>query len=159
MTAVRVSELVGLLDEAFEGERRHSLLRNLASVTSDDWLWVAPGGRRAIRDVVAHGGGGKFMYHNQAFGDGRFTWDAPPVAGGEALASVASAVAWLRDGHQRLRRSVAALDDDELARLRPHHSGTPRETRGIVATPIEHALYHAGEINYIRALHQQDDEL
>jgi hypothetical protein len=159
MTAVRVSELVDLLDEAFQGTRWHSLLRNLESVTPDDWLWVAPGGRRSIRDIVAHVGGCKYMYQNQAFGDGRFTWDDPPVAGGEALASVASAVEWLREGHQRLRRSVAALDDDELLRPRPHHSGTPRETRWIIATMIEHDLYHAGEINYIRALHQQNDEI
>jgi hypothetical protein len=159
MTAGRVSELVDLLDEAFQGTRWHSLLRNLESVTPADWLWVAPGGRRSIRDIVAHVGACKFMYDNLAFGDGRFTWDDPPVAGGDALATVSSAVAWLREGHQRLRRSVATLNDDELLRLRPHHSGTLRETRWLIATMIEHDLYHAGEINYIRALHQQNDEL
>jgi hypothetical protein len=157
MTAVRVSELVDLLDEAFEGTRWHSLLRNLESVTPADWLWVAPGGRRSIRDIVAHVGGCKFMYQDQAFGDGQFTWDDHPVAGGEALDTEPSAVEWLREGHQRLRDSVAALDDDELLRPRGHHSGTPRETRWIIATMIEHDLYHAGEINYIRALHQQND--
>ncbi len=157
MTAVRVAELVDLLDEAFQGTRWHSLLRNLESVTPADWLWVAPGGRRSIRDIVAHVGGCKFMYQNQAFGDGLFTWDDPLVTGVEALATVPSAVVWLREGHQRLRGSVAALDDDELLRLRGHHSGTPRETRWLIATMIEHDLYHAGEINYIRALHQQND--
>lgn len=157
MTAVRVSELVALLDEAFQGTRWHSLLRNLESVTPADWLWVAPGGRRSIRDIVAHVGGCKFMYQNQAFGDGQFTWDDPPVAGDEALDTVPSAVEWLREGHQRLRGSVAALNDDDLPRLRGHHSGTPKETRWIIATMIEHDLYHAGEINYIRALHQQND--
>lgn len=155
---VRVSELVDLLDEAFQGTRWHSLLSNRESVTPADWLWVAPGGRRSIRDIVAHVGGRKFMYHNQAFGDGRYTWDDPPVAGGDALATVSSSVAWLREGHQRLRLSIAALGDDELPRLRPHHSGTPRETRWIIATMIQHNLYHAGEINYIRALRQQNDD-
>ncbi len=159
MAAERVSELLDLLDEAFDGTRWHSLLRNLESVTPDDWRWVAPGGRRSIRDIVAHVGGCKFMYDNRAFGDGTYTWDDPPVAGGEALAAISSAIEWLRQGHGRLHRSIAALDDDELSRPRGHHSGTTRETRWVIKTMIEHDLYHAGEINYIRTLRQQTDEL
>src|SRR5215207_6055124 len=118
MAAERVSELLDLFDEAFEGTRWHSLLRNLEAVTSADWLWVAPGGRRSIRDVVAHVGGCKFMYDNQAFGDGTFTWDDPLVAGGDALDTIPSAIEWLREGHGRLHRSIAALSDDELPQLR-----------------------------------------
>ena len=159
MAAERVSELLDLLDEAFQGPRWHSLLRNLESVKASDWLWVAPGGQRSIRDIVAHVGGCKFMYHNQAFDDGQYSWADPPVAGGDALASIPAAIEWLREGHERLRGCVAVLDDDELPRQRPHHSGTPRETRWIIRTMIEHDLYHAGEINYIRALRQQNDEL
>ena len=159
MAAERVSELLDMMDDAFQGERWHSLLTNLASVTPADWRWVAPGGRRSIRDIVAHVGGCKFMYYNQAFGDGRLTWDDPPVAGGDALATIPGAIAWLREGHERLRGGIAALDDDELARPRGHHSGTPKETRWIILTMIEHDLYHCGEINYIRALHQHDDEI
>ena len=159
MAAERISELLDLLDEAFQGTRWHSLLRNLETVTPNDWLWVAPDGRRSIRDVVAHVGACKFMYDNQAFGDGTLSWDDPLVAGGDALATISSAIEWLREGHGRLHRSIAALNDDELLRPRPHHSGTPRETRWIIKTMIEHDLYHAGEINYIRTLCQQTDEL
>ena len=65
MTAERVSELVELLDEAFVGPRWHALLINLESVAPDDWLWVAPGGQRSIRDIVAHVGGCKFMYRTR----------------------------------------------------------------------------------------------
>jgi hypothetical protein len=158
MGAERVAELVELLDEAFSGPRWHSLLTNLESVTPDDWNWVAPRGRRSIRDIVAHVGGCKFMYNNQAFGDGQYTWDSPPVAGGDALDTMPTAIEWLRAGHERLRGSIAALEDDDLPRQRGHHSGTSRETRWIIRTMIEHDLYHAGEINYIRALRQQNDE-
>ena len=159
MAAERVSELLDLVEEAFQGPRWHSLLTNLASVAPADWLWVAPGGRRSIRDISAHVGACKFMYDNLAFGDGQFTWEDPPVAGGDALATIPTAIEWLREGHERLHRSIAALDDDELLRPRPHHSGTPWETRSIIRTMIEHDLYHAGEINYIRALRQQNDEI
>ena len=39
------------------------------------------------------------------------------MEGGDSLSDAVSAVVWLRDGHARLRRSVAGLDDAELARL------------------------------------------
>jgi hypothetical protein len=158
MAAERVSELLNLFDEAFQGPRWHSVLTNLESVEPEDWLWVAPGGRRSIHDITAHVGACKFMYHNLAFGDGSYRWDQPPVAGWAALTTMPAMIEWVREGHERLRGSIAALHDDELSGLRAHHSGTPRETRWIICTLIEHDLYHAGEINYIRALRQQNDE-
>lgn len=35
--------------------------------------------------------------------------------------------------------------------------GEPKETRWIVTVMIQHDLYHSGEINHIRALHDRDD--
>jgi hypothetical protein len=35
--------------------------------------------------------------------------------------------------------------------------GELKETRWIIAVMIEHDPYHAGEINHLRALHQQND--
>jgi hypothetical protein len=85
MTTIVVSQLVYLLDEAFQGADWHSLLTNLGSVTPADWCGVAPGGRRSIRDIVQHVGGAKLVYQNRAFGDGQLTWDDPAVEGGDAL--------------------------------------------------------------------------
>lgn len=157
MTAEGVSQLLYLLDEAFQGPKWHSLLGNLGSVTPDDWLWVPAGGQRSIRDIVQHVGGCKFMYHNHAFGDAKLTWDAPLVDGGEALSSMSAATEWLREGQERLRQSLAGLDDTELLRPRMTNWGELKETRWIFAVMIQHDLYHAGEINHIRALHQQND--
>jgi hypothetical protein len=158
MTTTLISQLLYLFDEAFQGPDWHSLLSNLASVTPADWLWVAPGGRRSICDIVHHVGSCKIMYQNQAFGDARLTWDDPLLRGREALDTIPSAVEWLRESHERLRQSIAALDDAELSRPRGHHSGKLKETRWIILVMIQHDLYHAGEINYIRALHQQNDD-
>ena len=113
-------------------------------------LWVPPGGRRSICDIVQHVGGCKFLYHDQAFGDGLLAWEDPLIQGAGALATMPAAIEWLREGHARLRQSVATLDDGELRRLRPHHSGKPKETRWIITMMIQHDTYHAGEINYIR---------
>lgn len=154
MTAPAVSQLLFLLDEAFEAQKWHSLLNNLRAVTPDDWTWVPPGGRRSIRDIVLHIGGAKLMYHNQAFGDASLTWDDPVIEDSDAVATIPSAIEWLRQGQQRLRQSIAALDDDELLLLRRTHLGM-KETRWIICVLITHDLYHAGEINHIRALRHE----
>jgi hypothetical protein len=98
------------------------------------------------------------MYHNQAFGDASYTWDNPLLVGKDALSTIPGAVVWLRQGHERLVRSISALDDSQLLELRPHHSGRLREIRWIISMMIQHDVYHSGEINHIRALHQGDDE-
>jgi hypothetical protein len=159
MTAsTAITQLLYLLDEAFEGTDWHSLIGNLRPVTNEDWLWIPPGGSRSIRDIVQHVGGSKFMYHDHAFGDATLAWDDPLVDGGEALASSTSAIEWLRAGQERLRRSIAALtDDSELLRPRLTNWGEWKETRWIIVVMIQHDLYHAGEINHLRSLCQGTD--
>jgi uncharacterized damage-inducible protein DinB len=158
MAAAAVSQFLYLLERAFEESKWHSLLGNLQSVRPEDWVWVPPGGVRSIREIVGHVGSCKFMYHNHAFGDAKLTWDDPLVKGDDALSTIPAAIAWLREGHERMRQSIATLDDDELLRPRMTNWGELKETRWIITTVIEHDLYHAGEINYIRALAQQNDE-
>ena len=157
MATAAVNQLLYLLDEAFAGEDWHSLLGNLRAVAPEEWRWVPPGGQRSLRDLVQHVGSCKFMYDNHAFGDATLDWEHPLVAGDEALADAASATAWLRDGHTRLRRSIAGLDDAELLRPRRTNWGELKETRWIVAVMIQHDLYHAGEINHLRSLYRRDD--
>jgi hypothetical protein len=157
MTVVAVEHLVYLLDEAFEGEDWHSLLGNVRSVTPGHWLWVPPGGSRSIRDIIGHVGSCKLMYENHAFGDASLSWEHPLVSGVDVLGDAASAVAWLREGHARLRGSVASLGDADLVQARRTNWGEMKETRWIIATMIQHDLYHAGEINHIRALACGDD--
>jgi uncharacterized damage-inducible protein DinB len=152
-----VTQLLHLLDEAFQGSHWHSLLGNLRSLDAEDWAWVPPGGDRSIQDIVRHVGGSKYMYHNHAFDDAMLTWGDSLVDGDEALSSVTTAIAWLREGHARLRQSIAVLNDAELLRERATNWGELKETRWIVATMIQHDLYHAGEINHIRSLKQGND--
>jgi len=164
MTRVAIEQLLYLTDNAFEtvgapADEAHSLLSNLRSVTDDDWLWVPPGGGRCIFDIVRHVGECKFVYDNHAFGDGSMRWDrsgnVPTI---EPETPRTEVIEWLREGHARWRGSISALEDDEeLQKTRPVNWGEMKETRWIIAVMIEHDLYHAGEINHIRALHQSTD--
>ena len=163
-TRAAIEQYLYLLDDAFAGSEWHSLLSNLNTVTPEDWEWIPPGGARSIRDIVRHIGYSKLIAHDQAFGAATLTWDDPRLAEEAATATatvdIPSAIAWLRMGHKRLHDGIAALANDaELRRPRRTNWGELRETRWvIVVTMIQHDLYHAGEINHLRALRQGNDE-
>lgn len=143
-----VEQLVWLLDQAFDGSE-HSLLANVANVSDRDWARVPDGGGRTIGAILGHVGGTKYMYENHAFGDATLEYGVPPVApplGREAL------IAWLREGHRRFTSSLAATTDFRLLEERPNPSHVRLPLREIVRTVLEHDLYHAGEINHLRAL-------
>ena len=157
-----LDQILYFMDEAFEGDDWHSLKSNLKDVALDDWLWVPPAGARPIGEMVSHLAACKNMYGNHAFGDATLRWDAP-LADQKMLkestpAAIASLIRFLDDAHARLRGQVDALvDDSELVRLRRTNWGEMAETRWIIKATIEHDLYHAGEINRLRALRQEND--
>lgn len=159
MSRAGVEQLLYLLDEAFEGTG-HSLLANLHSVRDDDWFWLPLGGGRCIFDIVQHVGECKYVYDNHAFGDGSMRWDRPgTVTTVDRDTPTAAVIAWLREGQRRFRESVEALaDDGELLRPRRANWGQTYETRWLINVIIQHDLYHAGEINHIRALRQANDQ-
>ncbi len=154
-----VDQFLYLLDEAFDGNPEHSLLGNLRTVAAEDWEWLPPDGRRSIRQIIAHVGACKYMYENHAFGDAALTWTDPLVnpAALRPDGPVEAVLEWVQEGQRRLRESVARLEDAELREPRKTNWGETRETRWIISVMIEHDLYHAGEINHIRALRQGND--
>lgn len=153
-----------MMDSAFSGDSErpehswHAVLVNLKSLQPEDWDWIPPGGKRTIRRLLLELGSCKYVCDNQAFGDASMSWEVPGSIPAVNITSREEIVAWLSEGHRRLRDSVAALKDDaQLLELRPSYWEEPRPIRWQVNTMIQHDLYHAGEINHIRALHQQND--
>lgn len=169
VTRIAVEQLLYLMDEAFEGNQWHALIPNLANVTDDDWLWTPPDGARTVRLLTAHVGACKYVYDDHAFGDAAMGWNDPAGDLGYGMEDLQTeailanepsrtdVITWLTQGHLRLREHVAALNDAELSRPRRNHRDEMKETRFIISTMIEHDLYHAGEINHIRALRQGND--
>jgi hypothetical protein len=151
------------MDLAFDGGAAfgdwHSLLINVASVEESDWLWIPEGGVRSIFEVVQHVGECKYAYDSHAFGDGSMNWENEgSIPSIEASTPRDEVLDWLRQGQERLRSHVAALKDDlELLTLRPDIWGTQHETRWLMNTMVQHDLYHAGELNHIRALRHLND--
>jgi uncharacterized damage-inducible protein DinB len=157
MTTPALTQILYLVDDAFDGPDWHSLLGNISSVSPDEWLWVPPGARRSIRYITKHVGMGKYIYQNHAFGDASFTWEGLYAAGDPEVETITSGIAWVSQGQEKLRASIAALDDEELLRPRLSPFDGMQETRWIIAKMMQHDLYHAGEINHILALCRHDD--
>lgn len=158
MPTPKIDELLLLMDRAF-AESEHSLMKNLGSVHEESWERIPDGGKRSIRNIVAHVGMFKFMYANHGFDTGDLDYGEPPATPApERLASVEAATEYLREGHEYLTGLIRELgDDSELEALRKAHWGGLVPTRHIIVTMIEHDLYHAGEVNRARALLQDDD--
>jgi len=151
-----VSQYLYLLDSAFDYSRWHSVVGNLNSVQPENWTWIPPGGDRSIQFIVEHIGLCKIKYENHAFGDEDLRWNDRLVEDESVFSTVPSAIEWLRSCNNTWRRSVAALADEDLLQPRKTNLGESVETRWIISAMLEHDLYHAGEINFIRFLHNPE---
>lgn len=152
--------LVWLSENAFEGDSAYSLMANLSNLRDEDWDTVPSGGGRSIADILEHVGWAKWMYQDYAFGPGTLRGDHPPLipSGGARTRPRAELLAWLKEAHRSWIASVCALPTDaELDRDRPVAWGGTLPTRNIIRIVIAHDVYHAGEINHIRALLQGND--
>jgi uncharacterized damage-inducible protein DinB len=142
-----IDTLVWLIDDAFVGDPAHSLMANLRDLPDEDWTALPPGGGRSVADILEHVAWSKWMYEDYAFGSASLRGDQPPLVPAQGARSRPrdQLLAWLD--------SVRALPDDaELNRERLTNWGERLPTRVIIRIMIAHDLYHAGEINHLRAL-------
>ena len=157
---IAVDTFAWLIEEAFDGDPSHSLLANLHDLREEDWTATLSGSGRSIAEILEHVGWSKWMYEDYAFGTASLRGDQPPLVpeGGARSRPQEELLTWLTEGHQRWLASVRALaDDNELDRERLTNWGERLPTRTILRIMIAHDLYHAGEINHLRALLQSTD--
>jgi uncharacterized damage-inducible protein DinB len=160
MTRTAIETLTWLIEDAFDGDPDHSLLANIHNLSAKDWTALPPGAGRSIADILEHVGWSKWMYEDYAFGSASMQGDQPPLipTGGASSRPPQELLAWLTEGHHRWLTAVRALEDDsQLERERLTNWGEHLPTRVIIRIMIAHDLYHAGEINHIRALLQGTD--
>jgi hypothetical protein len=155
-----IDTLAWLIEDAFEGDPSHSLLANLHDLRDQDWVALPPGCGRTISDILEHVAWSKWMYEDYAFGSASLRGNQPPLipAGGKRSRPREELIAWLIDGHSHWLASVRSLPNDgELERERLTNWGERLPTRVLIRIMIAHDLYHAGEINHLRALLQGTD--
>jgi uncharacterized damage-inducible protein DinB len=152
--------LTRLAEDAYRNDSSHSLLANLRDLRDGDWTATPPGGNRSICDILEHTGWCKWMYGDYAFGPASMQGDTPPLvpADGARCRPIGELLSWMDAGHARWLAAIRALaDDGELGRLRLANWGEQLPTRELIHILIAHDIYHAGEINHIRAILQGSD--
>lgn len=160
MSVQAINTLIWLSDNVFDGDSAYALMANLSHLRDEDWETVPAGGGRSIADILEHVGWAKWMYQDYAFGPGTMKGDQPSLipSGGARTRPRTELLEWLKEAHRCWIASVRALPTDEaLDRDRPVAWGRTLPTRNIIRIVIAHDVYHAGEINHIRALLQGND--
>lgn len=158
-----IRELVTLFDHLLEEpgfgrDHWHSVLWNLHNVSPDEWTRLPPTGGRTIRDLAVHIGVTWLVYSSRSFRNGDRDWNNAMIDGlfpGDTPESVAI---WLRCAHREMREDIAGLTDADLDTPRPAPWGDVYETRRLIELQLQHAIYHTGEINHVRALLQGNDD-
>lgn len=87
-------------------------------------------------------------------------WNWKPQGSDRSIAGViwhAGSAKNLREAHRRFVEAAAALSDDDLPAMRRVHWGAQYPTSFVINSIMQHDLFHAGEINHLRALMQGND--
>jgi uncharacterized damage-inducible protein DinB len=154
----RVNFLLDRLTDAWEGSKWHSFQGALEGLTEAEATWKplnyqSPepwGFSGSILDILLHVAMDNLVMPNQAFGNRTLTaeaiWERFQAQGG----NLAAALVLLEEGYETTRRALAQLTDRNLQQK--IGSQKERSAESLFVESIEHYLYHAGQINYIRCL-------
>lgn len=158
----RVEALIRRLDEAWRASRWHSLQGALEGMTDDEAEWVPPdyqspdpwGFSGCILDIVFHVAVDNFVYPEQAVGKRSQTAEIIEARFSDKGGDRQAALDLLHDSHEHVRTVLSTLDDADLER-RVEAEGIyqGRRVETLFVELIEHDIYHAGQINYIRSLY------
>jgi hypothetical protein len=153
-----IALLLSIIDEAYEKKAWHgpNLRGSLRGVTAEMAAWRPARGRHNIRELVIHAAYWKYAVRRRLLGEKRGSF---PLEGSNWItrASTGSEADWKKDLkllseiHRAMREAVAGLRAKDLSVRTPGSKVTNvRTIFGIAA----HDLYHAGQIQLIKRLHE-----
>jgi len=98
----------------------------------------------SVRDIVYHVAGDKLVQLNHAFGDGTMTWNNVPVNKHGDL------ISQLQTSQETLIHAIKSVED--LSTKVSSWGGKRMRASDLFLMLIEHDIYHAGQVRYIRNL-------
>ncbi len=158
-----VEHLKAQLENAYKGSRWHSLLRALEGITPEEAAWKPPAYagfpwmRGSIVEIVFHVGGDSLYQLDHALGKRELTWEALQERFEREGGDLSAALRLAEEGYSALQKALESLTDEELQREYPTPESRGKQKRTLQAffeMMIEHHLYHAGQIVYVRCLYQ-----
>ena len=151
-----IARLVRLLDEAYHKRSWHgpNLRGSIRGLTAEQAAWRPAGAKRSIADIVVHCAYWKYAIRRALRGEKRGSfvlkgsnWFKLP----EPLSQLQwrEYVALLEAEHLALRAAVAELSPKQLDVTPP---GRKSSNRTIVSGIMLHDVYHAGQIQVLKAM-------
>jgi hypothetical protein len=151
--------LLALVDEAFDRRAWHgpNLRGSIRRVTPEQAVWRPRSGRRNIVEIVMHCAYWKYAVRRRIRGDKRGSF---PLKGSNWFESPArlSPDEWrglaklLEQQHHELRDAIERAPWSTLRSARKGTAPTAAHVHGVAM----HDLYHAGQIQTIKALYKND---
>ncbi|MCS6935991.1 MAG: DinB family protein [Candidatus Bipolaricaulota bacterium] len=153
----QVEQLQRQLKAAYRTSRWHSLQRALEGLKPEEAAWTPahykgfPWAKGSILEILFHVAGDTLHQLDYAFGSGTLTWDALKERFERAGGDLKAAQTLLDEAYAELERRLSALTDSDLSRSyrAPDGEKTLQELFEMI---LEHFLYHAGQIVYVRNL-------
>ncbi|MGE0601080.1 MAG: DinB family protein [Dehalococcoidia bacterium] len=158
MTDVAIEQYAYVLKRAFD-ESEHSFVRNLQSTSPEHWTAIVAGQPfgRSIGYIAWHTVAAKHLYWDHAFGDRKLTGNYTGLGLTGRHRTLPEVIAYGRKWHEAWLHSLDPLTADDLESPTTAHWGEVVPMRRVIAAMIEHDLYHAGEINHLRAQLERND--
>lgn len=151
-----IVQLLGLIDEGYNRAAWHgpNLRGSIRGVTAREAALRPAAGRHNIWEIVVHAAYWKYTVRRRLLGEQRGSFSVPgsnffarPVDRSEK--AWRADVALLESEHRKLRETVASIHPSELDR---RARGSKTVVRRLIAGIAFHDVYHAGQIQLIKAL-------
>ena len=156
MAQREISNLLGLLDEAYERAAWHgpNLRGSIRGVATREAAARPKSGRHSIWEIVVHAAYWKYAVRRRLTGEKR---GAFPLKGSNwfdrsidrSERAWQADVALLNEEHRKLREAVSAFPPEDLDR---RSRGSRTVARRLIAGVAFHDVYHAGQIQLIKKL-------
>lgn len=137
---------------AFHTSPWHSLKAALEDLSEDVFVWQPPRHtgfpwlNGSIRDIVYHVTGDKLIQINHAFGDSSLNWENVALS----KAAKTKMLCDLRDAQDRVVQTLEERTEASLGDKVSSWGGKTMPADDLFLMLIEHDIYHAGQIRYIR---------
>ncbi len=109
----------------------------------------------SILEIVFHVGGDSLYQLDHALGKQKLTWEGLKERFRAEGGHLHAALHLAEEGYKALQQALDSLADEDLTRTYPTPEGEGERTlEAFFRMMIEHYLYHAGQIMYVRCLWQ-----
>ncbi len=154
-----VAHLQRQLEAAYRGSRWHSLHRAINGLKPEEARWRPPHykgfpwSHGSIVEILFHIGGDTLYQLDYAFGAGSVTWEQLQARFQREGGDLRAAIRLLDESFAALQKNLESLTDADLTRTYTPPDGKTQKSLGeLFQMLLEHYLYHAGQIVYIRNL-------